>query len=389
MKSFVFALLAAVASFTAAQDQYITFENGIILSTYIVTENNTQTSVTTYDEQGYPEGGQIEGAIEDFGNDVKNLIDLVQSLFNTGFTPGKAQQIVQGLQKAAKDGYAAVNQVGDVVKKIQDMVKNGASLADSQFLLTAVQGILQDVLRLVDSQPVVCRRRTFGRGIGSIPSARCLENEEKILGLCYPTCKNEFESVLGFVCRKQGCGGVSGAKDLGISCTKPSGYGRGVGYFKEAKCTKENSQGCEKNGLLWYPKCQPGFHAFGCCICTPDCPSGAHDDGAFCRKESYFRAGTSRLECDDGKEKSLGLCYSSCGPNTDSFGPICAPQCKGDAPTRCGLFCTSTSAACAGAMVEVVGDGTRILLSAIAQDFTGVIKASIQLGKYIIMMRQC
>ena len=28
------------------------------------------------------------------------------------------------------------------------------------------------------------------------------------------------------------------------------------------------------DGLLCYPKCREGFHAFGCCVCSPDCPSG-------------------------------------------------------------------------------------------------------------------
>ena len=31
---------------------------------------------------------------------------------------------------------------------------------------------------------------------------------------------------------------------------------------------------CEESGLVVYPKCKPGFHAVGCCICSPDCPAG-------------------------------------------------------------------------------------------------------------------
>jgi hypothetical protein len=49
-------------------------------------------------------------------------------------------------------------------------------------------------------------------------------------------------------------------------------YGRGAGHFTQSNCqasddhgAKEN--GCEKYGLFWYPKCDPGFDNEGCCIC--------------------------------------------------------------------------------------------------------------------------
>lgn len=50
---------------------------------------------------------------------------------------------------------------------------------------------------------------------------------------------------------------------------KATTYGRGVGYMNEAKCEEENKDGCEKVGLLHYPKCKEGFKAVGCCICAP------------------------------------------------------------------------------------------------------------------------
>ncbi|KAG9407084.1 hypothetical protein AC1031_001727 [Aphanomyces cochlioides] len=400
MKTFGFACLAVLASWVAAaaagsDEQYITFQNGLVVNTYKLDGNNTQISVKTYDENGQvqgirTEGAEIESAIVDFGADIKSLIELTKAIFQTGFTADSAEQIINCIKKAIQDGYAAAQEGEGLIKKIQDMVKNGgASLADSQALVTTIQNLLQDILKLFDAQPKVCRRRLIGRGVGTIPDVKCQDGEENILGLCYPVCKNDFESVLGFICRKKSCGGVDGAVDMGISCTKPAAYGRGVGHIHEDKCKSQNSQGCEKNGLFWYPKCKAGYHAFGCCVCTPDCPAGSHDDGAFCRKESYTRSGSIRAACPADKVRSAGLCYKPCAAKQDGLGPLCAPQCTADAPSQCGLFCTSTAAACASATVELVGDGTKILLSAIGQDFTGVIKTSVQLGKYIIQMGQC
>lgn len=37
---------------------------------------------------------------------------------------------------------------------------------------------------------------------------------------------------------------------------------------------------------MYYPKCKPGFHNFGCCICSPDCPENYTDIGLFCLKPS-------------------------------------------------------------------------------------------------------
>jgi hypothetical protein len=33
--------------------------------------------------------------------------------------------------------------------------------------------------------------------------------------------------------------------------------------WDEAKCNKENPQGCEKDGLVFYPKCSAGYKGIG------------------------------------------------------------------------------------------------------------------------------
>lgn len=45
----------------------------------------------------------------------------------------------------------------------------------------------------------------------------------------------------------------------------PGSYGRGTGFavWDEARCAKGNPQGCEKNGLIFYPKCSAGYKGIG------------------------------------------------------------------------------------------------------------------------------
>ena len=126
----------------------------------------------------------------------------------------------------------------------------------------------------------------------------CGPGYEKSGLLCYPKCTAGYKGV-GPVCWKR-C--PSGWTDIGVSCTKPKAYGRGVGFpwkfgdkafsLKGAKkrCEQKHGVGkCEKNGLIYYPKCKAGFHNVGCCICSPDCPSGFKDHGAFCGKDAKGR----------------------------------------------------------------------------------------------------
>jgi hypothetical protein len=49
------------------------------------------------------------------------------------------------------------------------------------------------------------------------------------------------------------------------------------------RCEEDNGKGnCEKNGLIYYPKCKAGYSAFGCCICrpaVPDCVAFGYNKG--------------------------------------------------------------------------------------------------------------
>jgi hypothetical protein len=155
---------------------------------------------------------------------------------------------------------------------------------------------------------------------------KCEPKWEKDGALCYPECKAGYKGV-GPVCW-QTC--APGFRDDGAYCAKPKPYGRGTGYPWKAgdkpfslddarkRCNKDHPQGCEKHGAIIYPKCKEGFHATGCCICSPNCPQGQTDIGLSCAKKSYGRGagkpllglGQSLKDCYDKKDDHDGDGYA-------------------------------------------------------------------------------
>jgi hypothetical protein len=127
---------------------------------------------------------------------------------------------------------------------------------------------------------VGCWKWTYGRGAGILP-ATCPPGMIQEAGLCYQSCNTGYTGI-GPVCW-QDCS--TGFTDIGVTCQKPESYGRGVGALFEWACS--GSYGCEQYGGLWYPRCHPGYSAFGCCVCSPDCTGGMADGGADCRKNTY------------------------------------------------------------------------------------------------------
>ncbi|KAL4446396.1 hypothetical protein ABPG74_001137 [Tetrahymena malaccensis] len=136
---------------------------------------------------------------------------------------------------------------------------------------------------------------------------------EQYGAIMYPKCEKGFFNVGCCLCESQ-C--PPGFRDDGLFCAKPSAYGRGAGYpwkFGDGfnldnanrRCNDDNSQGCEQNGLVIYPKCKQGFHNVGCCICSPDCPSGTTDIGVSCTKPVYGRGFGFPMYYDDCSNKKL------------------------------------------------------------------------------------
>jgi hypothetical protein len=191
--------------------------------------------------------------------------------------------------------------------------------------------------------PDVCWKDSYGRGVGTIPNA----------------CPAGF-SATGFGTCSKDC--PAGFRNDGLFCAKPAAYGRGAGYpwkFGDAafnldparnRCKNENPQGCEKDGAIIYPVCKPGYTKVGCCICSPICPAGMTDIGVSCTKPTVVAT------CPAGKINDAGLCYNSCGNNTNGIGPVCWGKCPAGM-TDCGAMCGTSLMKCGKAVFDSIVAG--------------------------------
>ncbi len=133
----------------------------------------------------------------------------------------------------------------------------------------------------------------------------CPSGQVENAGMCYGPCKPGY-SRSGPVCW-QDC--PDGFINTSNECQKPKSYGRGAGFDKRKSCEDKHPQGCDKNGLLFYPKCKDKFHAFDCCVCSPDCPDGMKDIGVSCQKDKYA-AGAGHAQ--DSYNRGAGATPTTC-----------------------------------------------------------------------------
>ena len=209
-----------------------------------------------------------------------------------------------------------------------------------------------------------CYRQSYGNGAGE--PYTCNAGFERNGLLCYPNCREGFAGN-GPICWET-C--PVGFRDDGAECGKPGSYGRGAGYAirSEGQCNKDNPQGCEQNGLIWYPKCKANFHAAGCCVCSPDCPQGMTDIGVSCQKQSYGRGAGEPLAmgvCAPGLQKDLtgALCYPTCKADFHMVGPVCWQICPSQQSFDCGVGCATDQSKCATGTLVMVLTPVELALS--------------------------
>lgn len=256
-----------------------------------------------------------------------------------------------------EDNSTASNNIGD--PNLQAAALEDTIYEDipemSQEDITKIMNWLK--VKVIAEKLPFCWRQSYGRGAGEIAGA-CPPGTEKDGALCYPLPQKGYKGV-GPVCW-QSC--PSGFRDDGAFCAKPAAYGRGSGYaaWNEEKCKNENpTLGCEKNGAMWYPKCQQGFVAVGCCICSPQCPPDFGTDiGVSCTKKTYTRGAGTILECPPGLIRDetggpAGLCYPKCRPGFHGVGPVCWQDCDPNW-VGCAAACSKTSTDCGFASFEQV-----------------------------------
>jgi hypothetical protein len=241
-----------------------------------------------------------------------------------------------------------------------------------KFVVSKMKGLIPGLDKVMDgiNKASDTLSKSVGRGVGK-PIHTCKSDEEKDGLLCYPKCGN-IDGVsttgVGPVCW-QNC--PPEFTDNGAFCLKPEPYGRGVGRIPDVSCppgfnnrgigmaswcdngptwpwdlrTRDSNKTCrsdeELNGGLCYPKCRAGYHAVGCCICSPDCPAGfGADIGISCTKKAEGRGAGSPMGCAENEENDAALCYPKCddvqgvkdvqaenpGLQFNGIGPVCWPK---------------------------------------------------------------
>jgi hypothetical protein len=181
-----------------------------------------------------------------------------------------------------------------------------------------------------------CWKDSYGRGVGTIPGT-CPPRYEHLGVLCYTPCPSGYRRA-GLDCHQICPSAAAGWADQGLFC-RLAEYGRGWGYpwkFGDAlndngmrsRCEKYNGRGnCEKNGLVYYPKCRRGYRNFGCCICRPAVPNcrALGYNGNFdlsCAKKIQI-GNPSSPSCAPNEDNNAGLCYKKCNGGYNGIGPVC------------------------------------------------------------------
>ncbi|KAG5175976.1 hypothetical protein JKP88DRAFT_265576 [Tribonema minus] len=243
--------------------------------------------------------------------------------------------------------------------------------------------VFSRVLAAASSSGRGCFKRTAGRGVGTTLSACPDSAPHNEAGLCYSACPDGYTGV-GPLCFP-GC--PDGFTDIGAFCQKPPPYGRGSGYawdpFKDGvnlnldgaveRCNSDSGGdgACETCLAMAYPKCAPSFQAFGCNMCSPECPDGGVDTGSGCAKDTVNRT-VSAMVCEPGQEQDGLLCYPQCDGGSSGIGPLCwQGSCESDAEhsTDCGPFCARSSEDCAFLTAELAKlgwDTTQAGISGVA-----------------------
>jgi hypothetical protein len=134
-----------------------------------------------------------------------------------------------------------------------------------------------------------------------------------------------------------------------------------------ARCEADIGQGnCEKYGLMYYPKCRPGFYPIGCCICRPPAPDcfGLGMNGNLdlsCGKKIIIGDPIS-MDCTNGQIYDAGLCYDKCQTGFYGIGPVCwkAPPSNW---VECGMGAATDSKACTNVIFDQFASVGNMALS--------------------------
>ena len=188
----------------------------------------------------------------------------------------------------------------------------------------------------------------------------CRDDEEKQLTQCYPKCKEGWTGMGAFC--YQDC--PKDFKAMAVFCTKPKGYGRGKGTWKQC-------DNCEKWGLWWYPKCKEGFHASKVFWCRRDCPDGMKDLMSTCKKNSMYRGLGHILYCGPDQTQVGVWCYNKCQEGFSGVGPLCLKDCGKDTKACGGVLCLTEETTCSQKFADQIKNVLDLVEKALTTDVVG------------------
>jgi hypothetical protein len=137
----------------------------------------------------------------------------------------------------------------------------------------------------------------------------------------YPKCREGYYGV-GPVCW-QSC--REGYTDIGTSCKKNNCFSkRGIlDFFNQiGDGVKDVGKKIEHGVKDVGKKIGDGIKDIVTCFYT---------------KHTYGRTVGKLLECKEGHDNNVGLCYPKCREHYSGVGPVCWGQCSGSTPHRCAL----------------------------------------------------
>jgi len=261
-------------------------------------------------------------------------------------------------KKALKESEKAGKKAESDAKEAEKLSEKAAEKAETEAKKLAKQEAATATASTTSADPPdFCWKDSYPRGAGTIPKI-CADNQDRIGVLCYEKCPSGYKRF-GFDCH-QIC--PTGWAKQGLFCRK-SEYGRGAGFpwkskdglgrkrnDRKKRCEAAHGAGkCEQNGLIYYPKCRPGYKNVGCCICRPakpDCKALGMNKGIDLSCAKKIQIGKPKVGlCKPNQERNAGLCYKNCKSGYKGVGPVCWAAVP-DSMVGCGMGAAKNKFTC-------------------------------------------
>ncbi len=271
----------------------------------------------------------------------------------------------------------------------------GQQLAEKSSLLYSKlqeDPTLFKILQWINSEKVIselpyCYKRTYERGIGTLPS-QCTSSQEKIGPVCYNRCPNNYSRTAAGCVQNCRPGFKTVNAGIGKLCVKlgnpdytkpqvkcPSGY-----HDAGVNCERLD---CKKNKLkikICTPRfknkefyCRPGWAnggPLGCMRTHQYVPRLADSKYSIPRPQS----------CEPGKKRNAGLCFKGCRTGYYGVAQICYQRCQ-RGQVDCGLGCSDSHASCGMSTTAMVVSPAMVTANILTAGSQSKASAAVKTGE--------